>query len=210
MTASNPWTRPIPEVTTPVPERRSNPWVSQPVDTPSADVSSERGEVESAPLTGPSAPQGPVTVPPASEGVLVSNVPAKSGVWVTGAHGGAGVSTLARIREGWQDGGVTWPSGEHVPTLLVARTSAHGLQQLQLRLREWAAGQVPSVDLLGVVLIADAPGKLPAPLREMEALIVAGAPRQWSLGWDEATRLGAPLESPAAHKLVSQVSKLTQ
>ncbi|GAA3612891.1 hypothetical protein GCM10022266_27170 [Agrococcus terreus] len=45
------------------------------------------------------------------------------------------------------------------------------------------------MDVLGLVLIADAPGKLPKPLKELVHVVSGGAPRTWHLPWDPAMRL---------------------
>ena len=50
--------------------------------------------------------------------------------------------------------------------------------------------------LLGLVLIADAPGRLPRPLAQLAGLVCGGVPAVWSLPWIEAWRLGEP---PAPH-----------
>jgi len=86
----------------------------------------------------------------------------------------------------------------------VARTHAHGLRAAQSAIREWAAGDAP-VLLLGLVLIADAPGRLPHALRQLADLIAGGVPAVWSLPWIEAWRLGEP---PAPHNAPKVVRRL--
>lgn len=79
-------------------------------------------------------------------------------VAVVGAHGGAGATSLAAIDpELLFDCGAAWPSTHGKQAcILVARTSARGLHAAQTALQQWAAAETPSVDVLGLVLIADA------------------------------------------------------
>lgn len=117
--------------------------------------------------------------------------------WIfVGCHGGAGVTTVSRIANGF-DGGRYWPvpSAGLVNVVLVARTHADGLGRAQLAARQWADGRVPrSVRLLGLVAVSDAPGKLPKPLRHLLELISGGVPQLWHLPWIEELRLGEPIE----------------
>lgn len=64
--------------------------------------------------------------------------------------------------------------------MLVARTNARGLRAAQLAATEWASGDVP-VHLEGLVLLADAPGRLPKALKQFVRLVAGGG----------ATRVGA-------------------
>ena len=61
--------------------------------------------------------------------------------------------------------------------------------------------------LLGLVLIADAPGRLPHGLRRLAALIAGGVPAVWSVPWIEAWRLGEP---PAPHNAPKVVRELLE
>ncbi|MFF7950145.1 hypothetical protein [Streptomyces griseorubiginosus] len=95
--------------------------------------------------------------------------------WV-GTHGGAGVSTLATVYGG-HDSGRAWP-GPGAPTsvLLVARTHAAGLLAAHRALEGFRHGEhPPGLDLDAVVLVADAPGRLPRPLagriKEIESAV---------------------------------------
>ncbi|EFL34177.1 conserved hypothetical protein [Streptomyces viridochromogenes DSM 40736] len=86
--------------------------------------------------------------------------------WV-GTHGGAGVSTLAAVYGG-HDSGRAWPGpGDPPSVLLVARTHAAGLDAVAGAVEVFRRGQAPpGLDLDGVVLVADAPGRLPRPLTQ--------------------------------------------
>lgn len=77
---------------------------------------------------------------------------------------------------------------------------------------QWASGQVPHVDLIGLVAVADAPGKLPRPLRDTLRLVSGGVPRAWRLPWVEAWRQGAPVTEAAPRELAAldrELSHLT-
>ncbi|WP_328643926.1 DUF6668 family protein [Streptomyces canus] len=118
--------------------------------------------------------------------------------WV-GCHGGAGVTTLERALPGGRDGSRMWPTavpGPSVPVLLVCRSHVSGLMAAQMAVRQWASGSVPGVDLLGLVVVADAPGSMPRPIKDLATLVRGGASRSWLVPWVEPWRLG---EDPAAH-----------
>jgi hypothetical protein len=129
-------------------------------------------------------------------------------VWWLGAHGGAGESTLEQLFSGSRAADHCWPLADpgqaaaHV--VLVARTHAHGLKAAQHAIREWAAGDV-EVLLLGLVLIADAPGRLPSALRQLAALVAGGVPAVWSVPWIEAWRVGEAPGPQNAPKVVRQL-----
>ena len=129
-------------------------------------------------------------------------------VWWLGAHGGAGESTLEELFSGSRAADHCWPlagSGEApAQVVLVARTHAHGLTATQHAIREWAAGDV-EVLLLGLVLIADAPGRLPPALRQLAGLVGGGVPAVWSLPWIEAWRVGEPPGPQNAPKVVHEL-----
>ncbi len=116
-------------------------------------------------------------------------------LWWVGAHGGAGESTLEELFYGTRAAGHAWPvgapQGSASAAVVVARTSARGLQAVQHALRQREAEQL-AVDVVGLVLVADAPGRLPRALRDLVRHVGAAAPRVWSLPWVEAWRTGEP------------------
>jgi hypothetical protein len=129
--------------------------------------------------------------------------------WWVGTHGGAGETTLEQLLEGTRATGHAWPQtdepGSEPPqVLLVARTSARGLRSAQLAAIEWASGKV-AVRLHGLVLIADAPGRLPKPLKDLAHVVGGGVPRVWRLPWVEAWRLGEPVSAETAPRAVTAV-----
>ncbi|MEU7055080.1 DUF6668 family protein [Streptomyces sp. NPDC046197] len=84
--------------------------------------------------------------------------------WVA-THGGAGTTTLAAVYGG-HDCGRGWPGpGAPQSVLLVARTHAAGLNAVTRALEAFRRGGAPpGLDLDSVVLVADAPGRLPRQL----------------------------------------------
>lgn len=146
---------------------------------------------------GPPSPQANVGFPTLAAGLPVHTITEPATLWFVGAHGGAGETTLSQLDDGWQASGHVWPVAPvpelWCPTVLVARTSVNGLRAAQGALTQWAAsGTGPSTQLLGLVLIADAPGKLPKALRDLTKLVEGGAPRSWHLPWLEDWRLAKP------------------
>ena len=140
---------------------------------------------------GPAAPQ-PGIAPP-THGLGVLDVPVDDRVWVIGVHGGAGETTVAVALSG-SGTDRRWPRAEGAPArvLLVARTHLSGLRAAQRTGQQWAAGATPEVDLLGLVLVPDAPGRLPKQLRDFALVVAGGFPRSWPLRWEEGLRMAEP------------------
>ncbi|MET7442489.1 hypothetical protein [Streptomyces sp. NPDC005568] len=122
---------------------------------------------------GPQGPEvwirGPVTGPDQERPQgAPGTVTARRFAWVA-THGGAGATTLATVFGG-HDAGRNWPrpdQGEPGSLLLVARTHATGLEAVSHTLDTFRRGDVPpGLDLDAVVLVADAPGRLPRPLAQ--------------------------------------------
>ncbi|MET9758611.1 DUF6668 family protein [Streptomyces sp. NPDC006372] len=150
--------------------------------------------------------RGPVTTPepgPPPEPAH-AHAGARRFSWV-GTHGGAGVSTLAAVYGGY-DSGRAWPGPDGPPSvLLVARTHAAGLDAVAAAVEVFRHGRAPqALDLEGVVLVADAPGRLPRPLaqrvRSLESVIDV-----YRVPWVPAWRLGElgrpPRETAALARL---------
>ncbi|MDG9708138.1 DUF6668 family protein [Streptomyces sp. DH10] len=134
--------------------------------------------------------RGPVTSQePGAPGPAHAHAAARRFSWV-GTHGGAGASTLAAVYGG-HDSGRAWPGpGDPASVLLVARTHAAGLDTVAGAVEIFRRGQAPpGLDLDAVVLVADAPGRLPRPLaqrvRSLESVIDV-----YRVPWVPAWRLG--------------------
>lgn len=188
----------------------SNPWLSVrtlPADLEHAAPAPDLRDVPAA--TGPRAPQGGVPVPDLVDQLPVRHHPSTAPLWWVGVHGGAGESTLERLVPGWAGAGRAWP--QTIPSytttrvVLVARSHAAGLQAAQKAITQWAAGAVPLTELLGLVILADAPGRLPRPLRDLAHLVAGGAPRTWHLPWVESWRQGEPVDLHTAPREVRRL-----
>jgi hypothetical protein len=116
------------------------------------------------------------------------------GIWVVGVHGGAGESTIAALSPHLQETHHRWPAqqGRSELCILVARTNAAGLHNARAAAMDWAAQTEPHVVLLGLVLVPDAPGKLPKELAREVTRTSGGVPRVWQLPWVESWRYHAP------------------
>ncbi|GGS12047.1 hypothetical protein GCM10010269_58910 [Streptomyces humidus] len=144
--------------------------------------------------------RGPVTVPdpgpaPTPAPYASTTATPRRFSWVA-AHGGAGSSTLAAVYGG-HDSGRAWPgAGDPPSVLLVARTHAAGLESVLRTLEVFRRGEAPAgLDLDSVVLVADAPGRLPRPLaqrvRTIESIIdVYRVP--WVTDWRLGDLGGSP------------------
>lgn len=149
-------------------------------------------------VTAPPVPQPATPAPP---------MPSRAGCALLAAHGGAGVSSLLRAglaAAGAVDAGRTWLAGG--AALLVARTSTSGLEAARDAVRGHAAGDTGlDVTLLGLVLVADAPGRLPPRLRDLADLVAGAFLRVWQVPWLTEWRLAAATEPLPAHPEVTRL-----
>ncbi len=149
------------------------------------------------PSPGPTGPQAGIPLPPVGDRLLRAALPDTASLCWLGTHGGSGAGTLASLVPGTAALRGAWPvppqgSGTCIPVVLVARSHAEGLRTAQSAMTEWAAGLVGGVQLLGLAVVADAPGRLPRPLRQLTRLVGGGVPSCWELPWVEEWRRGAP------------------
>lgn len=130
--------------------------------------------------SAPGAMPGPIQTPPR--------------IWVVGVHGGSGESTIAELSPHFRQAHHRWPqpAGATSVCILVARTNASGLYNARAAAKDWGAGVEPHILLLGLVLIADAPGRIPKELAREITRSSGGVPRVWQLPWIEDWRYHAP------------------
>ena len=165
------------------------------------------------------APQGsPVPIPPPAvvaaarpwapgvDGLTVrrhirrSTVDGAPLLWMVGAHGGAGASTWAHLL-GAGDAGTAWP--QHVnpsralSIVVCCRSTAAGLRAAQDVAIEWASGALPG-QLVGLVVGADAPGRLPRELREQLQITSGAFPRYTFVPWQAQWRFARESDVNAA------------
>lgn len=129
--------------------------------------------------------------------------------WWLGCHGGAGVSTLATFIRGGADAGQGWPDpayGGPTRVVLVARSSAHGLRAALSATRQWAAHAVPAVELLGAVVVADAPGRKLYPAQTEQLAHLRGVlAAVWVIPWLEELRVATPTALPSVPPTISDL-----
>lgn len=198
-------------------ESPPNPWVTAATwASPALKSAAAEPDVHvEVPLTGLPAPHRAVPTPPHGTALESCCHQGDARLWWLGAHGGAGESTLEQLLPGSRAADHAWPDlGSDAPSVvLVSRTSVHGLERARGAAQQWAAATTPPVRLLGLVTVADAPGRLPPPLSDLLKLTRGAVPRAWHLPWSEALRLGAePSSIPqprALRRLLADVSHLT-
>lgn len=166
-----------------------NPWVT----SPTTDISEEETpDTYMPPAAVISAPLKGMVEPDAADRLARRTMSGSAALWIIGAHGGAGESRVADLL-GARATDHCWPvlqDGNEPRVLLVCRADMRGLTAARSVLTQWVSGATPKADLLGLAILADAPGKTPKTLRDFAAIVGGGAPRLWTLPWVEAWRLG--------------------
>lgn len=173
-----------------------NPWITN----PAADTTEEEAlDAYMPPAAVISAPLKGMVEPDAADRLASRTMTGSAALWIIGAHGGAGESRVADLL-GARATGHCWPvlrDGSEPRVLLVCRADMRGLTAARSALTQWASGAAPGVDLLGLAVLADAPGKTPKALRDFTSIIGGGAPRLWTLPWVEAWRHGETTAPPS-------------
>lgn len=174
-------------------------------------------EAEALPLikpapVGATSPQNGVRVPDQADRLPQRQVPHPALVWFLGVTGGAGESTLAALTRGARAADHAWPMpdrGSQSRVVLVARTNYAGLRAAQRAAIEWASNYLGDrIRLDGLVLIPDAPGRMPKELRELVQLVGGGVPHVWTMPWVDAWRFGPPDPATAPRELASMLADL--
>ena len=193
--------------------RELNQWLSQPATPEASPLLDALAPIASA--TGPSRPQLGVPAPEHVDQLPTFSQARGADLWWLGAHGGAGESSLAALVPEWPAASHGWPIVPGVTisrVVVVARSNVRGLRAAQHAATQWASGLVPYAQVLGLVIVADTPGRLPRPLREFSRLVSGGFPRTWTVPWVEAWRLGEPPTLPTApreaRRLIDDLSAL--
>ncbi|MEW1736234.1 DUF6668 family protein [Nocardia beijingensis] len=113
-------------------------------------------------------------------------------VWLLGAHGGAGVTTLERLLAPAADCHRRWPApiGRESPyVLVVARATVIGLAAADALLRQHHAGLAGDSTVVGLVTVAARPGRLPAAIRRDRDLYSGLVEHLWHVDWHETWTL---------------------
>ncbi|MCY1676831.1 hypothetical protein OVA06_19360 [Pseudarthrobacter sp. SL88] len=176
-----------------------NPWIT----TPDESTEEEALEVHVPPAAVISTPLKGMVEPDTADRLANRTMTGTAALWVVGSHGGAGESRTADLLDGARPTGHCWPvlrDGSKPRVLLVCRADMRGLTTAQSALTQWASGAAPAVDLLGLAILADAPGKTPKALRDFTTIVGGGAPRLWTLPWVDAWRHGDSTTTPTARE----------
>lgn len=185
-----------------------NPWVTSPdegIEEETPDVHVPPDAVISTPLKG-------MVEPDTADRLANRTMTGTAAVWVVGSHGGAGESRTADLLDGARPTGHCWPvlqDGSKPRVLLVCRADMRGLTTAQSALTQWASGAAPAVELIGLAVLADAPGKTPKALRDFTAIVGGGAPRLWTLPWVEAWRHGDSTSTPTSREYQRFITDVT-
>lgn len=174
-------------------------------------VAARSGQFATPDATGP-APADvatPAAPPFVASPVPPAHVPARpesggTGVWLLGTHGGSGARCLSAVLNGTRLAGKTWPTpvNGREPVVLVCRGDHRGLSSAQEYARAYRdGGLAEQLQLVGVIVSADAPGRTPPPLRRLERLLSGAAPIIGHAPWEPTWRTGPPQTTAAAEAL---------
>ncbi len=174
-------------------------------------------------------PRPDVFSPPAAlRGVHAGRIGGRrpeAGFFLLAAHGGAGTGLLQRLSllpagepprpvpaggsgVGW-DAGSLWPDPALQSTgavVVVTRTTVPGLTRARDLAAQYLAGAAPpGTTLLGVVVVADQPGKTPSPVAKSVALLDGVYARTWEVPYVRQYRLIQPDDTPPVHPVIADV-----
>lgn len=187
-------------------ESEVSPWATLPLEDdaqPEPEADERAGEDASDEKVAIAAPRPASLIARAT-----SSSPGASLCWVS-VSGGAGSTSLAHINGDesltacWPEPSRGWPS----TVVLVARSNIASLNAAGRFLQEAVARSVPDLDVVGLVVSADAPGRMPravkARISELGALTTV-----WALPWVSQWREHPYSADPAAEKVVATVAAL--
>lgn len=196
----------------------SNPWITSEDPAPPPADTREVEEEAGPDWTGVDRPQAGVPAVDQADRLGRVDVNPSDTLWVVGTHGGAGETTLAAWLDVALGDGRTsrptcrrWPisTGARAQVILVAKTTSAGLAAARYAATEWASRQVP-VDLRALVLVQDAPGRLPQQLRDECKQLSGAVPRTWRMPFLPQLRLEPnPGQTPApmgASRIIRSIS----
>ncbi|MCQ9334512.1 hypothetical protein NQ042_10590 [Corynebacterium phoceense] len=122
-------------------------------------------------------------------------------IWLIAAHGGAGATFLARSLAPFGDAGQFWPVKDKYPwCVVVARTTRTGLEAAHDLVLQEQSNKSGGCRVLGIILVADAPGKTPKSIEQRISVLEKTVPTIWRVGyfedWRESTLEDLPQWSP--------------
>ncbi|TVS26968.1 DUF6668 family protein [Corynebacterium sanguinis] len=122
-------------------------------------------------------------------------------VWLVGAHGGAGVTSLSKVLAPCGDAGQQWPDQDESPwCVIVARATRTGVEAAHDVALQAQVGKNGRCRVIGVILVADAPGKTPKAVEQRATVIGKVVPNIWHVPyfseWCEVLTSELPEWSP--------------
>jgi hypothetical protein len=180
-----------------------------------ASISDVEAGPEIPPITDIADRQRLLIAAPPPRGALTArtkNAPGSAAefVWL-GAHGGSGVSSLAIVSgQGvaltgqWPDPALGWP---HL-VAVVCRSNGSGFTSAARLIQEWASASVPGIELVALVVVADAPTKLTRGLKARLHELSGTVPQVLTVPWIAAWRDGPASVHPAVTEVASCLAAL--
>lgn len=192
----------------------TSPWLSliqeqQDQEPTAAEQHLEREEHTGAAEVEPMSPRAVSGAPRVPEAQRLARqsvrATAEPAVWLVDAHSASGASSVAAFLS---DAAAVhaWPTGGQSPALVVCRSSVRGLRAAQRAVLDWAGGEIP-VSLAGVVIVADAPGRLPRACRDLERLLSGMVPAVFHVPWIEAFRTSEDVPQISVPRSVVRIEK---
>lgn len=143
---------------------------------------------------------------PSSASLGLFDAPATGRVWLVGAHGGSGCTTIYESAPDWfADAGRRLPVNPDVaPQVIVcAMSTARGLAAVQGLLREQAFGRWGNCRLLAVALTSPV-RRLPERVVESRQLVCSVSPACFLLPYLDLVEVGFPKRWPKAYRQMRQ------
>lgn len=147
--------------------------------------------------------------PPVEQGQRL--VPTEPFAWV-GTHGGAGATSLRAATGVGLDLSGRWPNvaaNEPSRVVLVGRTNTAGLDAIGAFLHEWSTSIVLGLDVVAVVVVADASSKPPKIIRERIGDLKAVVADVYQLPWVERWRETPYLSTEQTDVLATKIRSRT-
>ncbi|MFJ6419174.1 DUF6668 family protein [Paeniglutamicibacter sp. NPDC091659] len=191
-------------------EPEVEPW-SIPAILPSneeVDEPEDKGAIDPLPIGA-----SPRALAPTPSTRLPCPVLGQPLTWL-GCHGGSGATSLERatnigvaLSQSWPNPLLGWPA----EVALVCRSNRAGLDAAGRMLHQWVANQIPSVRVVALVVMADAPGRTPRPLarriRELSGVVPQVHTVPWIPAWRENPFQGSPLLNKTTEAVLALVKQ---
>lgn len=136
-------------------------------------------------------------------------------LWLLGATGGAGVTTLERVLGFAADCGRRWPgadTGQSTNVAIVSRETAGGLRAAHRLLEQHAAGDTGGAVLVGLITVAHSPEPMTEGIARLRAEVAAAAPANWRIGWHgrwpEVQMVNLPVWGRTGHEAAGTIGEL--